>query len=404
MQTFDIAVVGAGPAGSSAAAGAASQGASVVLIDEQNGLGGHLRWTLDRQQGPPDEIDGKLGFEIVSWAAADIEESGVQVELNAVAWGLFEDNVLGIARGDEAFQVKANAIIVATGSTDIVWPFRGWDLPGVMTARAARKMMNLHRILPGRNFLLIGSDTRCAQLAEDIRMAGGNVLGTAPSPDGIVAGGEGQVEWVEVDGARTDADTVVMAFGEIPDPELARHALSELEYDHRCSAHVAKRSDSLETTTPGVYVIGHAAGNCKTAEALAEGVVAFHSALGSDELGDMIQRLNTIRANAGTNGTVAPQFDPAAIPDDVLVDREEQVTAGEIRQAISEGTVTLNDVKRRTRAGMGISQGRDTEYVIARMINAQAGVPLESLLPMTARPPARPISIEALASLASRTD
>lgn len=97
-------------------------------------------------------------------------------------------------------------------------------------------------------------------------------------------------------------------------------------------------------------------------------------------------------------------MDPNLIPDDVLVDREEGVTAGEIRAAIAEGAISVNDVKRRTRAGMGISQGRDTTYVVARMIQAQTGIPLADLVPMTSRPPARLVSLSAMASLSRRTD
>jgi hypothetical protein len=53
---------------------------------------------------------------------------------------------------------------------------------------------------------------------------------------------------------------------------------------------------------------------------------------------------------------------------------------------------------------MGVSQGRDTEYVIARMIHQQAGILLDRLLPMTARPPARLVSLADLAAIAVATD
>lgn len=86
-------------------------------------------------------------------------------------------------------------------------------------------------------------------------------------------------------------------------------------------------------------------------------------------------------------------------PTAVCVCRCEEVDSDTIRQAIDEGAHTINDVKRRTRAGMGICQGIFCTRAIADMIHAQAGVPLEEIEPMTARPPARLIPVAELAGL-----
>lgn len=81
----------------------------------------------------------------------------------------------------------------------------------------------------------------------------------------------------------------------------------------------------------------------------------------------------------------------------VCVCRCEEIDADAVRQAISEGAVTINDVKRRTRAGMGICQGIFCTRTIAEMIHRQADVALEELEPMTARPPARLMPVGELA-------
>lgn len=83
----------------------------------------------------------------------------------------------------------------------------------------------------------------------------------------------------------------------------------------------------------------------------------------------------------------------------LLVCRCEEIDVAEVRQAIAGGAVTVNDVKRRTRAGMGICQGIYCTETIARMIHEQAGVPMEALAPMTARPPARLIPVGVLADM-----
>jgi NAD(P)H-nitrite reductase large subunit len=85
------------------------------------------------------------------------------------------------------------------------------------------------------------------------------------------------------------------------------------------------------------------------------------------------------------------------IADSTLVCRCEEVHADQIRQAMSEGSNTINDVKRRTRAGMGFCQGIFCTRTIAGMLAREAGVAIDSLVPMTARPPARLIPLAALA-------
>jgi NAD(P)H-nitrite reductase large subunit len=92
-------------------------------------------------------------------------------------------------------------------------------------------------------------------------------------------------------------------------------------------------------------------------------------------------------------------FDAMQLPDDTQVCRCEEITVAQVRAAIAEGAVTVNDVKRRTRAGMGVCQGIFCTSTVARMIHEQTGEPLATLAPMTARPPARLIPLAALAAL-----
>jgi NAD(P)H-nitrite reductase large subunit len=76
--------------------------------------------------------------------------------------------------------------------------------------------------------------------------------------------------------------------------------------------------------------------------------------------------------------------------------RCEEVTAEEIRRAIDAGARTVNDVKRQTRAGMGLCQGAYCLCEIARLLSEVSGTPLAAIAPMTARPPVRLVSIGVL--------
>ncbi len=81
----------------------------------------------------------------------------------------------------------------------------------------------------------------------------------------------------------------------------------------------------------------------------------------------------------------------------VIVCRCEEVTKEEILEAIQNGDESLNSIKRRTRAGMGLCQGKTCKKLIANLISSETGQDVASILPGSVRPPARPISLEMLA-------
>jgi NAD(P)H-nitrite reductase large subunit len=74
---------------------------------------------------------------------------------------------------------------------------------------------------------------------------------------------------------------------------------------------------------------------------------------------------------------------------DMVICRCEEITLGEILDAIDEGFVTVNDIKRATRAGMGLCQGRSCARTIARLVAQKTGRPMEEILPTGARFPVR---------------
>lgn len=77
--------------------------------------------------------------------------------------------------------------------------------------------------------------------------------------------------------------------------------------------------------------------------------------------------------------------------EDVVVCRCEEVTLAEIRKAIAEGATTLTGIKRRTRAGMGLCQGRTCSKIVGRMLAEATGATLPEILPDQVRPPIKPV-------------
>lgn len=295
MRTDEIVIVGGGPAGVSAALTARAHGASVTLIDEQSDIGGYLRWTLSKQQGLSGTMSGKRGFELAELYWTMLYDQGVNVQRRSTAWGLFEDRVLGVVNQESSYQLKAGQLILATGSTDIGVPFPGWELAGVMTARAALIAMNVYRVLPGRRVAMVGSGPESDEVRQSLEVAGAEVVAHITDLTACEAGGDGVVEWVSQGDERFRVDALVTVFGSQPDPELALQALVATGYSNVYGAHVPLRSETLETSVPGVYVIGDSGGLCSTAEAVAEGMAAAEAAVAGDGLEEALSQLKALR-------------------------------------------------------------------------------------------------------------
>lgn len=81
----------------------------------------------------------------------------------------------------------------------------------------------------------------------------------------------------------------------------------------------------------------------------------------------------------------------------VVICRCEEITEQEIRQAVREGAATVTEVKLATRAGMGLCQGRTCRKIISQIIAEETGQNIADILPMTTRPPVRPVPLGILA-------
>lgn len=83
---------------------------------------------------------------------------------------------------------------------------------------------------------------------------------------------------------------------------------------------------------------------------------------------------------------------------DAFVCRCEEIRRSQIVQAVEEGASTVNEIKKRTRAGMGLCQGRSCGRLVAGIIVERTGQEPAEVLPMKKRPPVRPISMTVLAN------
>ena len=135
----DVAVVGGGPAGLAAAEAAARAGAEVLLIEDEPELGGALHW--QRFEGEALNHAQHLMHEVPTMPR-------LRVLTDATCTGLFADHWLAVVQGTRLFKIRAKAVVLATGCVEQPMVFRNNDLPGVMLASAAQRLLRLWGVSP----------------------------------------------------------------------------------------------------------------------------------------------------------------------------------------------------------------------------------------------------------------
>jgi len=384
----------------------------------------------------------------------------ITIWTDALVWSVFGSRQLAVARGDDLVLLDTRAIIAATGAHERPVPVPGWTLPGVMTAGGAQVLLKSQRIRPGNRVLLAGTGPLQLVVANQMLDAGMNVVAVAESaatlsawrylPDlmrqpalikqgfdyilrlkkaGIqmlqsyvlqaIEGDQIALRAVlgKVDAqsrsitgyAKTfEVDTVCVGYGLIPSVWLTSMLGCRHLYDPMVDAWTPYFDENMQTDQPGVFVAGDGAGIAGVLVAKREGTIAglyaaVHAGIISAEQAQQAARiergqLNSLRKfrRALDRMYRVQRGLYANIPDETIVCRCEEITAGEIRRAIEQGTFNLNDIKKRSRTGMGYCQGTNCMPVVAAILAREFGAKPEAIKMMTARPPARPVPLSLL--------
>jgi sarcosine oxidase subunit alpha len=184
-EQVDLVVLGAGPAGLTAATVAARGSARVLVVDESPIPGGRL--PLQLHEGPR---GWRMGRVEAGELTRDAEAAGVRIVLGASAWGLFPRWELYVAPVDPGArdgipdQVSARAVLIATGATQIPLALPGWTLPGVLSGGAAQMLVNVQRTRPGRRAVVVGVDPLAVTVAHQLSLGGVEVRAIVPPAPG----------------------------------------------------------------------------------------------------------------------------------------------------------------------------------------------------------------------------
>ena len=310
MNKTEFAIIGGGPAGLSAAIEAAKAGVDVILIDENERPGGQLFKQIHKFFGSKNHHAGIRGIDIGYQLLDQVKESGANVMLNSLVWGLFKDHTLGVIHDNKNTLLRAERILLSTGAVENSLAFPNWTLPGVMGAGALQTLVNVHRVLPGSRILMIGSGNVGLIVSYQLLQAGAEVIGiveAAPQIGGYAvhaskirrrgvpiyvsttvkeAIGKDKVEkavlvtldksWKPIPGTEKtlDVDVICMACGLSPLSELAWMAGVKFAYIPQLGGHVPIHDKNMATSISGIYVAGDLAGVEEASSAIDEGRLA----------------------------------------------------------------------------------------------------------------------------------
>ncbi|KJZ09994.1 MULTISPECIES: NAD(P)/FAD-dependent oxidoreductase [unclassified Halomonas] len=453
---YDLAIVGAGPAGMAAATAAVECGLTCVLIDEQQAPGGQIYRSIGQSPLCDESILGADYYAGRRLLEALPRSGAVKTMFGHTLWGVEDGLVLHLSRTGEGRRLTASRLLLATGAQERPVPFPGWTLPGVMTCGAAQIALKSHALVPPAPLVLAGSGPLLLLLTAQLLRAGVKIralLDTTPRGQWrqslphlmqatrnlplLMKGGtllrdvrrsriplyrhvsslraEGQEDRVsEVhftsDGKHHSLDcaSLLVHQGVVPNIQLSR----ALELDHHWHAaqqcwHPTLDSDG-RSSRPEIAVAGDGGGISGAKAAEADGrMVALAIAR---ELGRLDERryramtraprrLRTRERSARPflDHLYSPSRDILAPPDETLVCRCEEVTAGEIRRLARHGCPGPNQAKAYSRAGMGPCQGRLCGLTINQLIATTQKREPEEVGYYRLRMPIKPITLGELA-------
>lgn len=456
-REFDVVVIGAGPAGMSAAIGLRAQGLTVLVVDEQPAPGGQIWRAVEAVAATP--TGRLLGDEYRAGAglAERFRACGAFYEPDTQVWQIEPDWHVYMTRQGRAEVVRAGRVVLALGAQERPAPFPGWTLPGVLTVGAAQILLKTSRQVPAEPVWVAGSGPLPLLYMAQLLRAGGKVagwldtsppggwrralpwLGDALSAWGDVSKGLAWLREIRAAGvkrvrgvtalralgddrlreieytaggvtARAPASVLLSHEGVVPSIHMTR----ALECAHSWNAQQACLAPDLDawgqTSRLGIYVAGDGAGiggaqaACVRGELVAAGV-ALHAGRLAQPAADALaaplraRLAGLLRLRPMLDALYPPRAGIFAPSDDTIVCRCEELTAGDIRRAAAIGQPGPNQIKSYTRAGMGPCQGRQCGYTIAHIVAAEQKRPVAEVGFYRIRPPLKPLTLGELASL-----
>ncbi len=311
-RNTEVFIIGAGPAGLSAAHVAAKLGATTLLVDDSARVGGQLIKQTHRFFGSSNRDAGIRGITIANKLQQGIKDvaKNLTVLENTAAVGFYHNREAGILSQNAYERVNYQAAIVCTGATENSLSFENNDLPGIYGAGGVQTLMNVHGIRPGQKILMIGSGNIGLIVSYQLIQAGVEVVGLIeglPTIGGYLvhaskirrlgvpiytshtilkALGQDGVEGAVI--CRVDekfqavpntefeikCDCICLAVGLTPLIDLFQQAQCRMVHVGELGGLVPLHDSSMRTTNPDIFVAGDASGIEEATTAILAGRIA----------------------------------------------------------------------------------------------------------------------------------
>lgn len=295
MKSYDIVIVGGGPAGLAAAASAKENGIdSILILERDRELGGILNQCIHNGFGLHTFKEELTGPEYAGRFIEKVEDLGIEYMLNTMVMDISKEKVVTAMNREEGlFEIQAKAIILAMGCRErprgaLNTP--GYRPSGIFSAGTAQRLVNMEGYLPGREVVILGSGDIGLIMARRMTIEGANVKVVAelmPYSGGLKRNivqclddfniplklshtvvdidGKDRVKGITL--AQVDernkpipgteeyipCDTLLLSCGLIPENELSRG----LGVDMEMVTNGPVVNESLETSVEGVFACGN---------------------------------------------------------------------------------------------------------------------------------------------------
>lgn len=455
-EPFDIAIIGAGPAGLAAATTAADLGLDVAVLDEQPAPGGQIYKGVEAVTDSRPELLSVLGPDYAEGIdlVKSFRRSAATYLPDALVWNVSEGRQIDYSQAGRSHRIEADHIIVATGAYERPVPVPGWTLPGVTTAGALQILLKTSAMIPDRPAILAGGGPLLLLIAVQLTRAGvppaavvetagwGRYFASAHYLPGALRSGSylkkgmafqrvlrrngvpvyrGATGLEVIGTERAEglrfrsgtksheiaSDMVALHQGVVPNPQLSRLTGCEFRWNARQACFVPTLDRWFLSSNPAISIAGDGAGIGGAKAAVHRGRIAALGAavkLGRLSAEDRNSRAAPERSALKRDGSIRPLLEALYAPpdaftdpaDEVIVCRCEEVTAGSLRNIARLGTTGPNQAKAFLRCGMGPCQGRLCGLTVSSVMSRARACDQDETGYFRIRPPLKPLRLEEL--------